>query len=229
MVAILQILTRHRLRFLTLGLWLVAFFVARSYMSFHHLTTLQLVDAAISMLRDTWYGPLVYIVLYILRPLLLIPGTVLILTAGVAYGLPYGIPITIIANIASAIVTYHIARWFMSQRIEIYGRRGQLISLLRNNPFETVVTMQLSYISLDLTSSLAGILYLPFRPFLLGVFVGGSVGNTLGVVIGSSFGGNLTSGQINIQPEMLALSACILVLSLSLSALLRRYAKIPKE
>lgn len=222
----LQIINRHKLRFVTLGLWLVIFIVARSYMLANNLSIFQLADSIIGILRDTWYGPFLYIALYVLRPLLLIPGTILTLTAGVAYGLPYAIPIALTANITSAIVTYSMARWLMSNRIEMNGRRGQLIDFMRRNPFEAILTMQLSYISLDLTCSLAGILHLPFRPFLMGILIGGSVGNILGVIIGSSFEGSLANGSLSVQPEMIALSVTILVISLSISTFLRRRTPI---
>ncbi len=226
MSRILAFVNEHRLRFFTLGLWLVIFVIARSYMYTYDLSLLQLADSIIGILRDAWYGPLLYIALYVLRPLLLIPGTILTITAGVAYGIPNGIPISISANIISAMVTYSIARWLMAERIELDGRRGQFIAFMRHNPFEAVLTMQLSYISLDLTCSLAGVLHLPFRPFLLGILLGGSVGNVIGVFIGSSVTGSIADGSLAIQPEMIALSASILIIGLSVSTALRRYNNI---
>jgi len=218
----IDFIKRHKLRLLTLGLWLLIFVVARTYMLINDLSLFALAESFISVLRDSWYGPLLYILLYVMRPLLLIPGTILTLTAGVAYGLPYGIPISITANLISATVTYSVARWLMSNRIELDGRRGQFIKLMRGNPFEAVLTMQLSYISLDLTCSLAGVLHLPFRPFIFAILIGGSIGNVLGVIIGSSIEGSLADGSLSIQPEMIALSAVILIISLSISTVLRR-------
>jgi len=226
MTDLFNMIYRHRLRVLTLGLWLVIFVVARTYMVINDLTLIELAESILGILRDTWYGPLLYILLYVLRPLLLIPGTVLTLSAGLAYGLAWGIPISITANIISASVTYSVARWLMSSHIELDGRRGQFINLMRRNPFEAVLTMQLSYISLDLTCLLAGVLHLPFRPFLLGIAIGGSVGNMLGVIIGSSFEGSLAEGTVSVQPEMIALSLTIFVISLSISAFLRRRQRI---
>jgi len=211
---------KHKTKFLALSLWLGIFVVARLVMVVNDLTFAELADQFVIILRDTWYGPFLFILLYAARPLLFMPGTVLILAAGMVYGLA-GLPITLTADILSATIMYVVSRWLISNEPEFEGRAGEFVAFMHRNPFEAVLTMQLAYISTDLISSMAGILQLPLRPFILAVLVGGSVGNTLGVIVGSTIKGSVANGNITIQPEMILVSILILVTTISISSRLR--------
>jgi uncharacterized membrane protein YdjX (TVP38/TMEM64 family) len=213
---------KHKTKFLALCLWLGIFVMARTTMATHDLSFTELADQIVNILRDTWYGSLLFIILYISRPLLLMPGTILLLTAGMVYGFWLGVPIAVTAELLSATITYTISRWFISSEPKFEGRTGKFVALMRRNPFETALTMQLSYISTDLISSMAGILHLPLRSLLLAVLTGGSVGSVLGVMVGSTIEGSIATGNITIVPEMILISFIILITMLSLSTYLRR-------
>lgn len=213
---------KHKTKFLALSLWLGIFILARLVMVINDFTFAQLADELVKILREAWYGPLLFILFYIARPILLMPGTVLILAAGMVYGL-VGVPICLTADLLSATLIYSISRWFVNGEPQFEGRAGQFLSFMRRHPFEAVLTMQLSYISTDLISSMAGILQLPFRQFIFAVLVGGSVGNTLGVVIGSTIKGSVANGNISIQPEIVAISLAILAISIAISFYLRQH------
>ena len=213
---------QHKTKFLALSLWLGIFVIARILMATYDLTFTALAEQFITILRDTRYGLLLFIILYIARPLLLMPGTVLTLTAGMIYDLWIGVPLVIIASVLSATVTYMISRWLISHEPEFNGRIGNFVDLMRRNPFEAVLTMQLSFISTDLISAMAGLLFLPFRPFLLAILIGGSISSTLGVMVGSTLEGSIATGNITIQPEMIVISIVSLITFLTLSTYLRR-------
>lgn len=226
---LIETTVKHKTKFLALSLWLGIFVMARTTMATYDLNYTELADQFVNILRDTWYGSLLFIILYILRPLLLMPGTILLLMAGMVYGL-WGLPIVIIADLLSATVTYIISRWFISSEPQFTGRIDKFVAFMRRNPFEAVLTMQLSYVSTDLISSMAGMLHLPLRPLLLGILIGGSVGNALGVMVGSSIEGSIATGNITVVPEMMLISGVILVTMLSLSTYLRRRnLKISKD
>ena len=219
---IINLIMRHKTKFLALSLWLGIFVAARFVMIVNDLTFAELADQFIIILRDTWYGPFLFILLYAARPLLFMPGTILILAAGMVYGFA-GLPITLTADLLSATIIYVVSRWLVSNEPEFQGRAGQFVAFMHRNPFEAVLTMQLSYISTDLISSMAGILQLPLRPFILAVLVGGSVGNTIGVMVGSTIKGSVANGNITIQPEIVLISFAILAISISISVFLRQH------
>jgi uncharacterized membrane protein YdjX (TVP38/TMEM64 family) len=221
MVNMIKITTKHKTKFLAFLLWLGLFGVARTVMVINDLTFTELADQFVIILRDSWYGPVLFILMYIARPVLLVPGTVLILTAGVVYGFWLGVPLVIIADIMSATFTYAISRGFVNSQPEFEGRAGQFVAFLTRNPFEAILTMQLSYISTDLISSMAGVLHLPLRSLLWAVFIGGSIGNTLGVMVGSTIEGSISNGEITIQPEMVIISFVFLVTTVTISTRIR--------
>lgn len=213
---------RHKKILFAFVSWILIIVTIRATMAVNNFSLTQVVDGFALVLRGAWYGMLLYIVLYVVRPLLLMPGTLMNFLAGMIYGFPLGLLMVIIAHLLSATTTFHLSRWLTHDEPQFDGQTKQLVSFMRRNPFEAVMTMQLMYISLDFASSLAGILYLPYRLFILGIFVGGIVGNGLGVFIGSSLEGSIADGAITIEPELVAISVTVFIISISISAMLRR-------
>ena len=203
-------------------MWLGIFVITRTVMVINDLTFAELADQFINILRATWYGPFLFILFYAARPLLFMPGTIMILAAGMVYGFA-GLPITLAADLLSATIIYVVSRWLISDEPAFEGRAGQFVAFMHRNPFEAVLTMQLAYISTDLISSMAGILQLPLRPFILAVLIGGTVGNTIGVLIGSTIKGSVANGNITIQPEVILISFATLAVSIGLSAYIRQH------
>lgn len=222
MQRIWQEVKSNRLRAMAVSLWLGILLSAQLIMTINDWTIVELADGLIRILRDTWYGPVIFVLCYIARPLVLIPGTIMTLMAGMVYGFWPGLFIAITANLVSATITYSITRWLFKPPQHFHRRLEGFVEFLRHNPFEAVLSLQLLYFSLDGTCSLAGFLRLPFQPFLLGIFIGGSVGTILGVILGSSIRGSIANGDLSIHPETLLLSVVILTISLGASAFLRR-------
>lgn len=215
-------LKKYRKVILALSLWILILIIIRTAMAVNNLSLNELGDVFVAILRDTQWGLLLFIGLYILRPLLLMPGTIMNFIAGMVYGFPFGFGMVVIAHLISASTTYGISRWTTHNEPQLDGRIGKIASFLQENPFEAMVTLQLSYISLDITSSLAGILHLPYHLFILGIFVGAFVGNGIGVLIGTSIEGSIANGTITIRPEMILLSLTVFLISIGISTYLRR-------
>lgn len=221
-----KFILHHKKRLLAIGLWLIIFGVTRSVMAVNQLTLSELIDQLIIILKSTWFGVFLFIICYVLRPLLLIPGTIMNLMAGIVYGLFPGIFISVGASYISGTVTYTLTRWLIHEKPDADGRIGEIIKFMQNNPFEAVASIQLMYVSLDITSSLAGILHLPFRYFMIGIMIGGTIPNAIGVVMGSSIEGSIESGTLHIRLEMIVLSLAIMLFTLSISTYLRRRNKL---
>lgn len=213
---------RNRKILVAASLWLVILVTLRTTMAVYNLTLTEIADGFAFALKNTSYGMLLYVLLYVVRPLLLMPGTLMNFLAGMVYGFPLGLVMVIIAHLLSATITYALSRWVTPQEPHFDGQTEKLASFVRRNPFEAMMSLQLMYVSLDFASSLAGILHLPYRLFILGIFIGGFVGNGLGVFIGSSLQGSIGDGAITIQPEIIAVSVTVFIVSMGISALLRR-------
>lgn len=213
---------RHQRLVITLSLWAIILLSLRATMAINNLSLIQVADAFADSLRDASFGVVLFVGLYCLRPLLLMPGTLLNFLAGMVYGFPVGYLVVMIANIASSTLTFSLSRWLVRKQPKFTGSIGKSVSFMRRHPFEAVLTLQLSYISIDFTSSIAGILHLPYRLFILGIVIGGAIGNGLGVFIGTSITGSTANGTITIQPEIIAISVMVFIISIGISTMLRR-------
>jgi len=117
---------------------------------------------------------LIYIVIYVLRPLIFFPPSLLALAAGLVFGPRLGILFTIIGENVSAIFAFLLARWFGRQAIAAHehelARRWD--ERLKRNGLVAVMIMRLIYIPFDLVNFGCGLTAISLRDFTLGTFLG---------------------------------------------------------
>ena len=104
-------LRRHGVKLAALAFWLL---LIGGYTAIIHQNGLTFEDSVIQLsawLTSTAWGPLFFISLYVVGPLLFFPATVLSLLGGFVFG-PIGIVYTLIGSNASAMVAFSIGRFF---------------------------------------------------------------------------------------------------------------------
>jgi len=205
--------------------WLIILILVRQYMQINNLTFDELTDQLATLLTGTWYGPLLYIIVYIFRPLILFPASLLTLLGGSVFGLFPGSLIVLVAGTLSSIIPYG-AGWALSNTdtsvAQSEGRFKRFVAMLKNNPFQAVLIMRLLYLPYDAVSILAGSLRINFAVFMVATAVG-NIGGTLAYVgIGASIQGDISSGEISFDPNILLFSLIILVIGLGLSRIINR-------
>ncbi len=185
----------------------------------------------IDLLR-TQLGPLLYIVIYTLRPLAFFSAIVVTLLGGAIWGPLWGTLFVIIGSNLSATLAYGFGRIFGQGMLPTGGDSASvgLVSRyaerLRANAFSTILVMRLIYLPYDLVNYLAGFLRVPYRPYLLASVLGSLPGTLTFVLAGSSldiddiFAGSFSISAVN--PWTLVLSAVLFVAGLAVSRLLRR-------
>jgi uncharacterized membrane protein YdjX (TVP38/TMEM64 family) len=174
--------------------------------------------AYLKTVRDTWWAPLLFIGLYSLFNVLLLPGTILSLTAGVVWGwLAGGLWVLAASTIGSAI-PYFMARAAGSGWIEgqIERRAGRIYEKLRSEGFITLLLMRLvpivPYNVLNYAAGLAGIRP---RDYLVATFVG----TIPGIFIFTYLADSLAKGVVSPREAFLrVLLAGILLAALALSS-----------
>lgn len=211
--------------------WVVLIVTVRQYMTANDLTFGELVNQLAEVLTGTWYGPLIYIVIYLLRPLILFPASLLTILAGTVFGLPLGFAYALVAGTLSAAIPYGIGRWFSggekADTDEAEDESANLLKrftdLLKRNPFQAVLTMRLLYLPYDAVSLVVGSLGIAFIPFALATAIG-NIGGTLSFVgIGASADIDFATGEFGgINPLVLGFSVTILVVSLGISRYLNK-------
>lgn len=223
-------INEHRTQLIGVAFWLVIIIATRQYMQANDLTFRELTNQLAEILTGTWYGPLLYIVVYLLRPLILFPASLLTILAGSIYGLAFGFLYGLIAGTLSAAVPYFAGRWFAGEEeaTEQAKEEGdsnvfkRFIALMQENPFQTILTMRLLYMPYDAVSLLAGGLRIGFVPFATATLIGNLGGTFSFVGFGASLQGDIATGEVSINPWILALSFSILVASLALSRYLNK-------
>lgn len=218
----------HGTKLVALAFWLALLGGYWWYARANALTPAESLQLLATFLTGSVLGGLAYVVIYVLRPLLFFPATLLTLLGGFLFGPILGIFYTIIGSNGSALAAYFVAR-FLGQDLlqDKEGSQGfisRYARQMRDNSFETVLLMRLIFLPYDLVHYVAGFLRIDWRAFILATAIGSVPGTISFVLLGSSFGtlDELAAGQVSVNPWALGLSIVLIVGSLIVSRILRR-------
>lgn len=135
------------------------------------------------------WGPVIYMILYVLRPLILFPAAVFSASAGAIWGLKGLIYLLIGANL-SAIAEFVIARYFAREAVEklIKGKFNSIDQAVEKKGFVTVLLIRLiPNVAWDIQNLALGLTKVKFRDYALATFIGILPGSFALVYFGSSF------------------------------------------
>lgn len=143
------------------------------------------------------FAPVVYIVIYALRPLVFFPASILTLTGGVLFGAWFGTFYTVIGATLSACVGY-----FMAEKIgHLWNRTAPLERLqkvqkqMETNGFLSVLWFRLvPFLNFDVVSYAAGIARVKWLPFVSATIIG----MLPGTIAYNFLGGSLLEGDLRI-------------------------------
>lgn len=172
------------------------------------------------------WGPVIFMGLYAIRPLILFPATLLTALSGAIFGFWWGVIYTILGENASANFAYAIGRYFGSGLHLEDSFLGRFVSWMRARPFESVLFMRLFYVPFDLTNYGSGVLKLPWTSYALATLIGIMPGLTTFVALGAAVDVEVLKMDglsfMVFDPKYLALSVGIFIVSLFLSRKLRK-------
>ena len=209
------------------GFWTVLIFWFHDYRASNDLTYTEFALNVFMFFTTTVWGPIIYIMVHALRPLVLFPASLLTALAGTFFGFWWGSVLAIIGGNASANVAYWIGRYFgKDSRLE-YSGIGAWVSALRQKPFETTLFMRLFYLPFDLVNYGAGILKISWPAYATGTFVGMVPGAITFVALGAALD-SVTFAESGLSfnafhPGYLLLSVIIFIASIWLSNTLKRW------
>lgn len=164
-----------------------------------------------------FWGPIAYIVLYTIRPLILFPGSVLTGMSGLLFGPFLGILYTAIGANLSAVFAFLLARYFGGSFVSKTdsGWMSKYNKKLEENGFVTILIMRLIYLPFDLVNFGAGLTSIKLRDFVAGTILGTLPGSLTFVLLGASF----------TDPRNLLIAAATLVFGIVLSNFLKKRHK----
>ncbi|WP_445002515.1 TVP38/TMEM64 family protein [Exiguobacterium alkaliphilum] len=180
-------------RSIKLGLFLVLFGIMFYITHVHY--ELRPSDIRDLVLSFGWWGPLLFILIYAVGPIIFLPTSVLSLGAGLAFGVFPGVLYIIVGATAAAVTGYVMARLFGRSvlHVERYPWSEKLFAQMERRGFLYVFVLRLiPLVSFDLLSYAGGIANVRFRSFLLATVLG-MIPGTLAY---SFLGASLASGSV---------------------------------
>lgn len=204
--------------------WIVLIAAYQWYASANDLSPLQVTQRFLGFLQNGTWGVLIYVLLYAVRPLILFPSTILTLAGGFVFGPVLGVLYTIIASNISSTIAYFVGRFFGKGLLQDDGSDGWIqryARRMRENSFETVMTMRFIFLPYDTVSYLAGFLRIKYWPFILATALGSIPGTMAFIGFGASietFDGTLPK----LNPVTLGFSFAIFVVSIVLSRMFKK-------
>ncbi|MDG1265718.1 MAG: VTT domain-containing protein [Ilumatobacter sp.] len=216
-------------RVLVIGLWLAIFLLWRGYQSSNDLSTAEAGQRFINAIDAARWVIFAYIGVYLVRPLVLFPASVLTAMGGVLFGPWLGVAVVIVAANMSALVAYGVGRLLGNDPdAAAFDARGDDRSFvsrwsgrLREHSFETVFVMRLLFLPYDLVNYICGALRITWTSFLLATALGSLPGTVSFVLLGASLE-RVDQGINGINPWAVYAGVAIFIISLVISYLLRK-------
>lgn len=219
-------MTRWR-RTIVVGLWLVLLLGFWLYAVYQEASAGELLAEAVVSASQSALAPLLLLAVYALRPLFLLPVTVLTVASGFLFGALWGAFYALGAALLSSSVGYLLGRYLgaetPAQRAPGFLRR------LRERSFETVLVSRFLLLPGDLVNYAAGFLRISYGAFIVATAIGGVPGLLAGVLAGASIEGEFEARGVAVNLPMLLFSAGLFVLSLGGSYWYRRRSALARE
>lgn len=142
------------------------------YQSYQQISPQQIRDWILSF---GIFAPVLFMIIYTIRPLILFPASILSLGGGLAFGAFWGTVYTVIGATAGATFSFWVARK-LGKNIanKTWKGKGEVVQhQLEQRGFLYVILLRLiPVINFDLISYLAGISKIKFKAFFLGTLLG---------------------------------------------------------
>jgi uncharacterized membrane protein YdjX (TVP38/TMEM64 family) len=162
------------------------------------------------------WAPLIYIVIYTVRPLIFFPASVLSIAGGLAFGAWMGTIYTIIGATLGALLSFYVASTLGKSLVKKQwsGNAAKIQSQMEQNGFLYVLMFRLiPVINFDVVSYLAAIAKVRFSSFALATVIGIIPGTFAYNFLGSSF----VSGN----PKIIALAIAVFIVLTVVPILIR--------
>jgi uncharacterized membrane protein YdjX (TVP38/TMEM64 family) len=169
---------------------------------------------------------LIYVVLYAVRPLILLPATLLTVASGLIFGPWLGTLFTVIGENASANLGFAIARWFGRSAVEkrVTTKISRWDEKLKHNGIVTVMIMRLIMLPFDAVNFGCGLTAIRQRDYAIGTFLG-ILPSLIGFVL---LGGGAAAG-VEDRVLVLGLSALFMLFGFGVAHALRRRGRALRE
>lgn len=209
--------------------WIAAIVAWQVYQSSTDLSTTETAQQFIDTVGGAWWGVFAYVLVYLARPIVLFPASVLTVVGGILFGPVVGVAVVVVAANASAMIAYGVGRLLgrapgvpdTTPTPDEASLARRWSDRMRDNSFETVLIMRLLFLPYDLVNYLSGVLRLRWLPFLLATALGSLPGTVSFVLLGASLD-RVDEGLGGVDAATLVASIVIFAGSVLIARVLRR-------
>ncbi len=212
-------------RTITFLIWIAVVVAFWTYSRQTGLSPFDIVHELIEFAQNSVWGPILYVLFYIVQPIVFFPSTFLTIAAGYVYGPVLGTVLAIIGSNASSVLAWLVGRFFGETLVSDRFKQSMLNRFsdrLRTNSFQSVLLMRLIYLPYDVVSYFSGFMRLALPAFALGTFLGGLPGTISFALFGSSIEGDFLAETPTLNPWALGGAFLLFVTSVTLSRFIRR-------
>jgi uncharacterized membrane protein YdjX (TVP38/TMEM64 family) len=168
---------RRRLRLLIGLVWIALLAGLVLWVWQQGLTVREIMRLTYDYVVNNPIAPVIYIVIYALRPLTFFPAVWLTIAGGSLFGFIPGLFYAFLGEQASAQTGYLLARFFRSDvGGDVHSDRNPRIAGFRRKlikqSFPTVLVLRASYLPLDLVNYACGLLHVPWLPYTAANVIG---------------------------------------------------------
>jgi len=165
--------------------------------------------------------PILFILLYAIRPLIFFPATLLSVSAGFLFGPWKAIAILMIAENLSSFVSYQAGKYVGKDMLQKMDDKNiwlhKFESYFHHNEFLTILLLRLIFVPFDLLGYFAGASNISYKAFALGTIIG----IIPGLITVAFLGGSAT------HPLYLIISLIFFIFGIFLSKVIKnRYSKV---
>lgn len=209
---------------LVLGVWALLVGGLQLYAWQEQLNPTELTQRLLLACRSGPAGPLLFVGVAALSPLLLVPAALLGSLAGACFGPAYGVLYTLVGCNLSALLTYSLGRLSRQEQGHLARLCAHYGPQLQRRPLLSVIVLRLSFLPYDPVNYLVGLLHVRLWPFLLGNTLG-SLPGVIAIVLAGSAVSRLGAGAAAIHPLTLTAMLVLLALSVGLAIVLRQRSR----
>jgi uncharacterized membrane protein YdjX (TVP38/TMEM64 family) len=168
-------------------------------------------------------APLVLLLAFVVRPLTLLPVTVLTAFSGFLLGPVLGFAMAAVAVVSTSLIPYTLTRLARGRPARTQDPAWGATLAIR--PYEAVLAARLAMMPGDLVNVASGLLRVPVASFVVATAVGGSPGLLVGVLAGASLQGRFRIDATGVEWPLVAASAAILIVSVVAARSLARRSR----
>lgn len=230
----MRFLKKHFVTFLVSLLWFVIVGIFIWYLLSNNIS---LSEFLFSIYRYIWQYPvagiLVFLVVYMIRPLVFIPATPMVVFAGMIFGFLGGTILVSVANVFSAVFSYYVGVFTGGKIFEgtkKLKKIKKLKSRIDTDTFSTISLMRLLLFPFDLTNYLCGVAKIPVGPYTVATFLASIPSTAIFVLAGAAFQGQDVNSfweiAQNVNYTYLLIASWFFMLSLFLARYFQKKYKL---